>query len=302
MLTHAEYLTPQARAHFGLRADPFRDDVESAEDVFLSHGHRLALEAMNDALRSHRMVAVVGESGAGKSVIRGLFRDRNRDPNRACIIEPQVLDAEDTEKRGKPLRGRDIQEAICHRMARGQSMPSSRQALQNRVEELLAQSVAANRRNLLLIEEAHTLPIPTLRQLKRLQEIGGGLRRLTGVLLVGQPELLDKLDIRQHWEAREVIQRVEISELKPLGSDLDAYVRFKFDRIERNVDEVIEPEAIGTLADLMRAKTSTQRNAEVTSFVYPLAVNNLLAKAINKAASIGAPLVEPDQIRAALGA
>jgi type II secretory pathway predicted ATPase ExeA len=302
MLTHAEWLTHQAKRHFGLFRDPFRDDVESPDDVFLSAEHRYAIEAMNDALHGHRFVAVVGESGSGKTIMRRLFLERNRDPKKAAIVMPYILDAEDNPTRGKPLRGSDIQEAIIASLAPSQSIPRSRQARARRVEELLKTSAASGRRNLLLIEEAHTLPITTLRQLKRLQELDDGMARLIGVLLIGQPELLDKLDIRQNWEAREVIQRCEIAQLRTLDADLEGYLSLKFGRMRKDLSDVLEKDACDAIRRELTVRTQDKRSGQrVTSYVYPLAVNNLLARALNLCAEIGAPKVGAEQIKAAMG-
>ena len=45
-----------------------------------------------------------------------------------------------------------------------------------------------------------------LKFLKRFWELEDGFKKLLSILLIGQPELKNKLDERQHYEAREVIR------------------------------------------------------------------------------------------------
>ena len=71
---------------------------------------------------------------------------------------------------------------------------------------------------MLMIEEAHDLSIPTLKYLKRFWELEDGFKKLLAIVLIGQVEMKAKLDESQNWEAREVIRRIEVLELKPLGT------------------------------------------------------------------------------------
>jgi hypothetical protein len=48
-----------------------------------------------------------------------------------------------------------------------------------------------------------------------------GFTKLLGIILIGQPELKLKLDARSNFEAREFINRCEVFELSPLGTDLE---------------------------------------------------------------------------------
>lgn len=63
-------LSPAAKRHFKIFRDPFQDDVNSAEDVFLSEDQRYILEAMIQTAKAGGITAVIGESGSGKSTLR----------------------------------------------------------------------------------------------------------------------------------------------------------------------------------------------------------------------------------------
>ena len=76
MLLQNETLSPDARAHFGLTANPFRDDVQSSADVFQTPSVRYVRAALMDAAQNSGFVAVTGESGAGKSTLAEDLEER----------------------------------------------------------------------------------------------------------------------------------------------------------------------------------------------------------------------------------
>lgn len=306
MLTHAEWLTDGAKRFFSLPKDPFRDDVETPEDVFLSAEHGYALECMSDALGGHRIVAVIGESGSGKTTIRRLFAERHADTKRWALITPYMLGADEAGgKEAKPLRGWDIQEAIITTLDPQGKVPQSRQARARRVDSLLRRSLEAGRRNVVVIDQAHKLPTRTLVFLKELHDLEMGMRRLTGVVLIAQPEIESKLDIRTQsgWEAREFIQRCEKAHLRSLdaGNDLEAYLDIKFRRVRAEPERILERDVPDAIRGVLQVRT--QSGSAVNSYVYPLAINNLMTRALNLTARIGKPdhKVAGAQIRAALG-
>ena len=76
MLLRKATLTQAARRHFGLPRDPFNDEINSADDVYLTPDVRYVREAMFQTACHGGFVAVVGESGAGKSTLREDLQDR----------------------------------------------------------------------------------------------------------------------------------------------------------------------------------------------------------------------------------
>jgi len=59
-LGEPEMLSPTAKKHFSLFLDPFREDVQGPDDVFLSPDQRYIREAMFSAAKHGGFVAVVG--------------------------------------------------------------------------------------------------------------------------------------------------------------------------------------------------------------------------------------------------
>lgn len=292
MLLRKHTLTPQARRHFGLSADPFADPT-SADEVFWTPDSRYVRESMFQLARNGGFIAVVGESGSGKTTLREELNDRlQREAQSVTVIEPYVLATEDKDAVGKPLRSQHIAEAIMacvDPMAKTKSSPEARF---RQLHEALRQSARAGHRHLLIIEEAHSLPTTTLKHLKRFMELKDGLRPLMAILLIAQPELLVKLSA-SNAEIREVMQRLEIISLPPLGKYLDEYLAHRFKRAGRSIEKVFDSETL----DALRARLTPSAKAE--PLLYPLVVHNALAAAMNRAVDLCMPVVTADLVRGA---
>ncbi|MGB5147480.1 MAG: AAA family ATPase [Porticoccaceae bacterium] len=290
MLLRKQSLTSAARRHFNLPGDPFADPT-TADDVFLSPDIRYVRESMHQVARHGGFLAVIGECGSGKSTLREELIDRLRREERAVIvIEPYVLAMEGTDTIGKTLRSQHIAEAIMACVAPLARTRRSPEARFRQLHESLRESGRAGHSHVLIIEEAHSLPLPTLKHLKRFRELKDGLRPLLSVILIGQPELAVKLS-EHNPEVREVVQRIEIVHLPTLGPSLGDYLTHRFNRLGVALDQVLERAAL----DALRSKLTPSRGDD--SLLYPLAVHNALAAAMNRAADLGVPVVNADLMR-----
>jgi type II secretory pathway predicted ATPase ExeA len=273
---------------FQLFRDPFQDDVHGPEDLFLGDDQRYIREAMFQTAKHGGFLAVVGESGAGKSVLRRDLVDRiQRDGSPIIVVFPQTID-----------KTRLTADSICHAIVDdlqpGIKVPGKAEAKTRLVQKILTDSSRAGNSHVLLIEEAHDLNVSTLKYLKRFWELEDGFKRLLSIILVGQPELKDRLDERRNPDAREVIRRCEIAELLPLDNTLEDYLALKFKRVSANASQILAPDACDAIR--LRLTRTKPGSREVLSQVYPLVVNNLVTKAMNRAAEIGVPVVSADLI------
>lgn len=300
MLLRKQGLSPATKKHFGIFRDPLADEVQSHEDVFVSPDIRYVREAMWHTARHGGFIAVVGESGSGKSTVRRDLIDRiNREGQRVVVIEPYVLGMEDTDSKGKTLKAGHIAEAILTAVAPLEAPKSSPEARFRQVHRVLRDSRRSGNQHVLVIEEAHGLPIATLKHLKRFFELEDGFAKLLSIVLIGQSELRSKLS-ESDPAVREVVQRCELIELQPLDGRLEDFLKFKFDRAGKPLVEVIDQAGI----DALRARLTTSRlglgrkgEGQSVSLLYPLAVQNLLTACMNLAADIGAPKVTADVVR-----
>lgn len=284
-----EMLSPAARKHFALMRDPFIDDVQTSDDVFLSSDQRYIRESMYTTARHGGFLAIVGESGSGKTTLRRDLLDRiARESLPIVPILPRTVDK-------KQLTAG----AICEAIVRDLSTQRPRQSLEGKarqVEDILTGSSRAGNAHVLMIEEAHDLAIPTLKYLKRFWELEDGFKKLLAIILIGQPELKNRLDERMNYEAREVIQRCEIAELQPLNGNLEEYLKLKFKRAGRALPDVFAKDAF----DAMRARLTVLRRGsdKPMSLLYPLRVNNLVKRSLNLCAEIGEEKVSAEVVKA----
>ncbi|EAM5969708.1 AAA family ATPase [Salmonella enterica] len=297
MLLKKQTLSQKARKAFNLFRNPFDDTaIQSADDVFTTPDIRYVREAMYQTATHGGMLAIWGESGSGKSTLRRDLIDRlQRENSNIIVIEPYVLAMEDNDRTGKTLKAASIAEAIL-RAVSGERPKQSPEARFAQVHQALKDSADGDSSNshVLIIEEAHSLPIPTLKHLKRFLELESGFKRLLSIILIGQQELCDKLSERRA-SVREVVQRCELVQLEPLNNDLEAFLAFKLTRAGKKPEEVLDDSAIPAIVS--RMTTRDDKGNVVSSILYPLAVGNLMIAAMNAAAEIGVPVVNGDIIK-----
>ena len=298
MLLQKQTLTPAARKHFALAADPFKNDIADPSDVFISQDFRFVRETLWQTAKHGGMLAIVGESGSGKTTLVAEFKDRiARQRRDLVVIEPSVLYMEETDTRGKTMKSAEIVQAILATIAPNVSVRRTKEARDRQMRELLTAGHRAGARHLLIIEEAHCLPTPTLKHLKRFAEIRDGLAPLLSIVLVGQPELRRRLTVN-NAEVREVAQRCDVVELPPLDGALTEYLKFKLARVGTEIERVIDPSGIDALRERLTfarragCGKSAQLAQSYVSLAYPLALANALTAAMNLAASLGAPIVD----------
>jgi type II secretory pathway predicted ATPase ExeA len=297
MLPEAQRLTTQARKFFNLKRDPFQDDIQAVEDVYLSASAYEAMEAMQEALQFAQFSALIGESGSGKSTLRELFEEKHRG-RKVNIIRPYITDMAESEKHGRAVKSGQIHEAIITRLSPGAKIPRTPEARQARAHQLLCKAAEDGYQNLLVIEEAHDLPLQTLKHLKRFWELKDGMKRVLGILLIGQPELQQTLTIRISWEAREVIQRCAVTMLKPLAEEeLEEYLAHKLGRIGAAPNTILASDAYDGIREQLQRRVGKGATAEEVSELYPLAIGNLLTRALNLCGTIGFPQVSAEQRR-----
>ncbi|MGH1463327.1 MAG: ExeA family protein [Neptuniibacter sp.] len=270
--------------HFRLFRDPFLDDVRGVEDVFISPETRYVMHAMRDAAEGQGIIAVVADSGAGKTTLRRMLIQELRDNDKVSVIMPSIIDKSRVTAAG-------LCEAIIADVS-DETPKRSMEAKTRQVERLLRDASRSDQRHVMIIEEAHDLTVPTLRYLKRFWELEDGFTKLLGIILIGQTELGVKLQEHRNSQAREFIRRCIKIELGPLGNDLSAYLEHKFSRVGSSLDKVLEPDALEAIQHRLRRK----EKGNVISDVYPLAVNNLMAEVMNLSADLGEERVSAELV------
>lgn len=279
-----QILTQQARRLFGLVQSPFMDDVQTRNDVYLSDEQRYIRQNMMFAAKQAGFLAIIGESGAGKTTLkRDLLESIREDKEPIIAIQPQSIDK-------TKLTVGHLCDAIIEDITQGTINPKrSMEAKARQIQRLLTDSSRAGNRHVLIIDEAHDLTTPMLKYLKRFWELEDGMKRLLGIVLIGQPELKLKLNER-NADLREVVRRLDKVELQPLNAYVQDYLTHKFRRVGKRFEEVFSADAMTGLTERL-----TRRNGKETiSMLYPLVVNNTVIAALNAAAELGQAQITAD--------
>jgi type II secretory pathway predicted ATPase ExeA len=121
-----------------------------------------------------------------------------------------------------------------------------------------------------------------------------GFARLIGIVLIGQLELLPKLN---DPTLREVHQRCAQVIMHGLNGATGDYLEHKFQRAGAKAGKLITPDAVTAIEKLCRHKLDGSR----WFGPYPLGVNVIVKAALNLAARTGEKIVTPEIIDAAWG-
>ena len=306
MLLRKQTLTPAAKKHFRLFKNIFDEPIRSAAELFNNGDINYVRESMWQAAKGNSsFIAVVGQSGAGKSTLRREQNDRiEREREPTIVIEPYPTGMEDNDLKGKTLKASHIAESILATLAPSTNAKRSPEARFRQIHNLLKESSRAGHHHLLIIEEAHSLPIPTLKHLKRFLELENGFTPLLSIILIGQDELKIKL-AENNPEVREVVQRCEIVTLEPFTqTTLVDYLQHRCKAADRKLSDFIDESGLDAICTKLTRNVGRKNSPHYQggarggseSLLYPLAVGNLITGAMNVAADLGAPVITGDLV------
>lgn len=224
--------------HFSLRETPF--SITPDTDFFYPHeGAQASLNMLLVALRSGEgFVKVVGDLGCGKTVLcRQLLKTLQGECVTAYIPNPD-------------MGPDDLLMALVHELGLPMVSPFSRHKLLNALRDCLLEHAQAGRRVVVCIDEAQAIPVRTVESIRLLSNLETEKRKLLQLVLLGQPELDDKLALP---EIRQLLQRITFSEhLGPMPErHVGVYLQHRMAIAARdeNTDvHVFEPKAAVALA------------------------------------------------------
>ena len=199
--------------YYGLEEPPF-NITPNPRFLYYSGKHREALNHMLYGIRERKgFVQITGEVGAGKSTLcRALLEHLGNNYSTALILNP-ILDADQLIKAiarefGLDVRGLDRLETI------------------EKINVFLLRQVDEGRESVLIIDEAQNLTNELLEQVRLLSNLETEDRKLLQIVLMGQPELRDRLD---DPSVRQLRQRITVRyHLSPLKrGELGKYVEHR---------------------------------------------------------------------------
>ncbi len=192
------------RQHFGLREKPFRV-VPSPRFLFASETHDENRARVLYGIREDRgFVVVSGGIGLGKTTVLLSVLDQLDENTRTALIFNPVDDF------------RQLLRMICHELDLDPA-DDDEVELMRRLNLFLVERLALGEKCVLIIDEAQNLPIDVLEKIRTLSNLQTEELSLLQIVLVGQPELREKLDDPRLLQLR---QRIGVwHELSPLSRE-----------------------------------------------------------------------------------
>lgn len=183
--------------HFALKEAPF--SITPDTEFFYPHeGAQASLNMLLVALRSGEgFLKIVGELGCGKTVLcRQLLKTLQDECVTAYIPNPDMGPDE-------------LLMALAQELGVAQTPPMQRHQMMAALNACLLQHAREGRRVVVCIDEAQAIPIRTVESLRLLSNLETEKRKLLQLVLLGQPDLDDKL---ARPEIRQLLQRITFSE------------------------------------------------------------------------------------------
>ena len=188
--------------YWGLREKPFRKTPDPRY-LFLNDTYEEALERLVFAVEEVELALLTGEVGSGKTLLTRALVDRLGDRYEVgMILNPR-------------LPPRQFLKATASELGVAQPHFHTNDLLEQ-IHDRLLELDGQGRAALLIVDEAHLIPgKPTFEEIRLLTNFQLDDRNLVAIVLVGQPELRERL---RHRAYRALTQRIGVSfDLVPLA-------------------------------------------------------------------------------------
>jgi len=274
--------------YYSLDRPPFR--ITPDPSLFFTggaNGRGVVLEALLYAITSGEgILKVVGEVGSGKTMLCRMLEER---------LPPSV---EMVYLANPNLSPHDILYAIAFELKLPVDHSTQRLVLMQHLQDYLLKQHAENRSVLVIIEEAQSMPIETLEEVRLFSNLETHQHKLMQIVLFGQPELDKNL---QNKAIRQLRERITHSfNLRPLTvEETSDYIRFRLQaagcpapQIFSEAAEKLIAKASGGLTrriNIIADKALLAAYAESATGARPRTVDNMLQ-----------PTVLPRHVRAAI--
>jgi general secretion pathway protein A len=219
-------------SYYGLKEAAFRKTPDPRY-LFQNDVYEEAIEQLAYSVEEMELSLLTGEVGSGKTLLSRVLVDRVGDRYEiGMILNPR-------------LSPRQILNTAASELGIDEPRFHANDLLDQLHTQLLALH-EAGRAALLIVDEAHLIPgKPTFEEIRLLTNFQLDDRNLIAIVLIGQPELRERL---KHRDFRALTQRIGAQfHLMPLtAADTDAYIRHRV-KVAGGTNALFSVEAIQVL-------------------------------------------------------
>jgi general secretion pathway protein A len=181
---------------FGFDAEPFRVNPDP-RFLYFSDSHREALATLVYAVHGRKgFIVLTGEVGTGKTTVLNALLHK---------LDPEVQGAYLFNTK---LTLEDFFSYLFEELELDPVVPFKKGTILHRLNHYLIERLRKGQQTLLVIDEAQNLSVELLEEIRMLSNLETPQSKLLQIILVGQPELAEKL---RRPELRQLRQRVELS-------------------------------------------------------------------------------------------
>ena len=210
--------------HFNLSEYPFTI-APNPHYLYLSEQHREALAHLTYGLNEKHgsFILLTGEVGTGKTTVcRCLLDQVPKDVHIALVLNPHLNECE-------------LLQTICDELGIDYPNHASTKHLIDDLNQWLLKIHAKGEHAVIIIEEAQNLSDHLLEQLRLLTNLETNEQKLVQIILIGQPELLDKLAQPQLLQLEQrIIARYHLGVLN--HQEVRTYIHHRFEVAGGNTD------------------------------------------------------------------
>ena len=257
-------------AFFGFREKPFHVTADPAF-LYPSREHQEAFAHLIYGIRERLgFILITGEVGTGKTTLVKTLIGHLEGPTRSALILNPTLSA--TELLRAMLRDFGLE-----------ARKGSRSELLVAIEEYLLREAGAEGTAALIIDEAQALSASTLEQVRLLSNVETAKRKLLQIILVGQPELDQRLaqDGRLRALQQRIAVRYRIQPLRP--EEVAEYIRHRLQAAGPGGPAYFTEEAVAVIA---------QKSGGVPRSINRLCDQALVAGFVRESKTIDESMVE----------